>query len=291
MIKGKTIASLLGLATFVLTAGSALAQGQSGTTLSAEKTAAGFSICVGPLNQRGVEGQVCVTNGGAVATQDLMILDHVQYKSGRGQFQDLTGAWQLIVPAPLGPGETACYPYRIVFDPPAGHLFRNVATVTITNHSGWLPGGQHCPLGALCPFGPEPKVDFTVPPPQDCTSGGCTLTQGFWKNHPNQWPVSILTLGTVSYTKVELLSILGTPVRGNGLLSLAHQLIAAKLNIANGADPSAVAAAIAAADALIGSLEVPPVGGGYLDPDLTGGLTTTLDNYNKGLIGPGHCDE
>jgi hypothetical protein len=78
-------------------------------------------------------------------------------------------------------------------------------------------------------------------------------------------------------------------VVGNGLVSLAHQLIAAKLNIENGADPSAAASAIAAADALIGWLAVPPIGDDYLDPSVTSSLTQTLDDYNNGVIGPGHC--
>ncbi len=122
-----------------------------------------------------------------------------------------------------------------------------------------------------------------------CTAG-CTYTQGFWKNHPAAWPVNSLTLGSVTYTKNDLLDILGTPVQGNGLVSLAHQLIAAKLNIANGADGSVIASTIAAADALIGSLVVPPIGSGSLDPAATSALTGALDNYNKGVTGPGHCN-
>jgi len=117
----------------------------------------------------------------------------------------------------------------------------------------------------------------------------CTFTQGFWKNHASAWPVASLTLGSVSYTKAELLTILGTPVQGNGLISLAHQLIAAKLNIVQGADPSAASAAIAAADALIGGLVVPTIGVGSLAPGTTSSLTQTLDDYNNGVIGPGHC--
>jgi hypothetical protein len=120
-------------------------------------------------------------------------------------------------------------------------------------------------------------------------STNCTYTVGWWKTHTDAWPVAGLTLGTVFYTNAELLSILLQPVIGNGLVSLAHQLIAAKLNIENGADPTAAAAAIAAADALIGGLVVPPVGPGYLAPATTSGLTQTLDDYNNGVIGPGHC--
>lgn len=130
-------------------------------------------------------------------------------------------------------------------------------------------------------------ISFTV---VACPTG-CTLTQGYWKNHEEDWPVSTLTLGTVSYSQPQLLAIFDSPVAGNGLISLAHQLIAAKLNIANGASGSAIASSIAAADALIGSLVVPPVGGGSLDPSATSALVTALDNYNRGITGPGHCED
>lgn len=126
----------------------------------------------------------------------------------------------------------------------------------------------------------------------------CTFTQGYWKTHgplptgnnTNEWPVTGLTLGTVSYTDLELQSIFDKPAAGNGLISLAHQLIAAKLNIANGADGTDVAGAIAAADALIGGLVVPPVGTGSLTNSATSALNATLTSYNEGAIGPGHCE-
>jgi len=116
-----------------------------------------------------------------------------------------------------------------------------------------------------------------------------TLTQGYWKSHPEAWPVTSLTLGAVSYTHTQLLQILHTPVSGNGLIALAHQLIAAKLNVASGANPSAISSTIVAADALIGSLVVPPVGTGFLKPSVTSAHVRTLDDWNNGVIGPGHC--
>jgi hypothetical protein len=142
---------------------------------------------------------------------------------------------------------------------------------------------------------------FSAPTPFDIICQ-CTFTQGYWKTHgpdasgnnDNEWPAAVLSggmlLGTVLYTADQLQDIFDTPpVGGNGLISLAHQLIAAKLNVANGVDGSAVASAIAAADALIGSLVIPPVGSDSLASSATGALTTELDNYNKGLTGPGHC--
>jgi cysteine-rich repeat protein len=116
----------------------------------------------------------------------------------------------------------------------------------------------------------------------------CTLTQGYWKNHPDAWPVGSLTLGSRTYTKAELLVILKTPVKGNGLIMLAHQLIAAKLNIAAGADGTSIDATIAAADALIGNLEI---GVDTLKPRDVSALNDTLDAFNNGNIGPGHCDD
>lgn len=168
----------------------AAAQGQSGTTLSASKTATGFwerrieydwtiAKSVAPTNievkpgesgwvtynivvtrttvsdteKIGVRGDICVTNGGAVTTENLKLVDQVEFKAGPGQFQPLGGASQTITPAQLSPGESQCYPYEIVFSPVAGAQYRNSVQVTITNHSGHL--GQE--------FGPNPKADFSLP--------------------------------------------------------------------------------------------------------------------------------
>lgn len=119
----------------------------------------------------------------------------------------------------------------------------------------------------------------------------CTLTQGYWKNHPDAWPVSTLKLGSVSYTKVELIAILKAPVKGNGLIQIAHQLIAAKLNVAAGASDADVKAAIDQADALIGSLVCPPKGEGKLATGQTSDLNGKLGAFNEGNIGPGHCGD
>jgi len=137
------------------------------------------------------------------------------------------------------------------------------------------------------------NIAYNATPP--CS--GCTYTQGWYKNHEG-WPTlptGGLVLGNLNntYTKAQLDSILDTPVRGNGLISLAHQLITAKLNILRGAcSTTAVTNAITAADALIGGLRIPPVGSGYIDPALTSALTEILDQYNNGLApnGPSHCD-
>src|SRR3954465_8074687 len=122
------------------------------------------------------------------------------------------------------------------------------------------------------------------------TPGVCVRGQGFWKNHADQWPVTELQLGNVTYTQQQLLDILHEPVRGNGLLILAHQLIAAKLNIAAGADSSCIQETIAEADALIGDLVIPPVGNGYIAPRDAAPLAGILGRFNEGGMCAPSCD-
>jgi hypothetical protein len=176
----------LGVMAFAL-ATNTQAQGQAGTTLSAEKTAAGFwerrvdweisksaypdmlelscngsgevtytiTVTKGVVSDiYGVQGKICVTNGGDRWTENLKLVDQVEYKTGAGQFQPLEGASQTIIPSEqLAPGETKCYDYKIAFTPVAGASYRNSVKVTITNHSGYL--GKE--------FGPEPKAGFSLP--------------------------------------------------------------------------------------------------------------------------------
>ena len=79
----------------------------------------------------------------------------------------------------------------------------------------------------------------------------CPRTQGFWKTHPDVWPVGELRLGDDAYTADELLELLWTRPRGDASLILAHQLIAAELNLAARVDGSEVQDAIAAAHSLL----------------------------------------
>lgn len=127
----------------------------------------------------------------------------------------------------------------------------------------------------------------------DCLqpSGGCTMSLDVCRNRSDRWPVDSLRLGNRTYTKNELLAILNQPVNGNRLVRLAQELIVAKMNVAAGADPSAVSGAITQADALIGDRVVPPLGTGSLQAKYTADLHITLGRYNMGHIGPGPCQD
>jgi len=133
-----------------------------------------------------------------------------------------------------------------------------------------------------------------------CPGEQCTHTFTYWKTHGtgtchqgsnlDEWPPSALpmTLGTVVYDRDQLCASLNVPAAGNGLVSLAHQLIAAKLNMANLANACGdVQDAIAAADLLIGDKIVPPnQPQGFLHPALSGPGTLQLNAFNNG----GLCD-
>jgi hypothetical protein len=125
----------------------------------------------------------------------------------------------------------------------------------------------------------------------------CPQPQGYWKNNPAAWPASALpmTLGSQTYTKTELLTILKTRIgsgpKADASLILADQLIAAKLNIANGADePDPVPSTITNADFLLSGFN------GKLPYKVKTSSATgqamvndaaTLESYNKGLLTTG----
>lgn len=118
----------------------------------------------------------------------------------------------------------------------------------------------------------------------------CIHSRGYWRNHPNEWPVNNLTLGTVNYTKAQLLQILGQSTQGNGLVSMAKQFIATLLNVANGASPTPIQSRINQAHALIGNKVVPPIGADFLTPSSTSSTTNKFDDFNNGKIDT-HCED
>jgi hypothetical protein len=126
------------------------------------------------------------------------------------------------------------------------------------------------------------------------TSGGgplCSPAQRYWKNNPALWPVSSLVLGSQTYSKTELLKILktavGTGPKSDASLILADQPIAAKLNIANGSDPTPVSSIITDADSLLsgiaGKLPYKVKTTSSVGKAMVGGATA-LKNYNNGLL-------
>jgi hypothetical protein len=126
-----------------------------------------------------------------------------------------------------------------------------------------------------------------------CPCDGCTRTPGYWRNHPDEWPVDEITIGGVTYTKGVAIIYLQTRTAGDKSLTMFKALVAAKLNALAGADTSCIAETIAAADAWM--LENPVgsnVPGGGVDSPWRDGepLKNALDDYNNGLLCAPYCD-
>jgi hypothetical protein len=147
-------------------------EGRKGTSLAAKQSAEGFWEQDEGADWLGVRGAICVTNSGDRPTHGLAIVDTVQIKTGFGKYVDYVSQ-----PVDLGDKtvleahETSCYAYEISLAPVAGARYRNLARVTITNHSGWMPGNKNCPGQALCPYGPKPRQDFKLPKAPAITGG------------------------------------------------------------------------------------------------------------------------
>lgn len=152
---------------------------------------------------------------------------------------------------------------------------------------------EACCEGSVCDSGLVCDDGTCFVNGSSCDAGygwiACTLTLGYFKNHAC-WPLSYLQLGSRVYDFDELNSILNKMPGGNGLVSLAQQLIAAKLNLAAGADASSLGTAISDADLAIGGLVVPPVGTDWLDPVPLETLNATLNSFNSGTLGSPHCN-
>lgn len=217
---------------------------------------------------------------------------------------------------------------EVIFDSKPDEEFNECADVTDTyDGSGVLPAEICVPNDFVYPrtFGPFPEagtyvfdntacvdpigdaetecsdasVVITVPP----DGIGCTLTPGYWKTHSSYGPAphddtwagmedAGFFLSGQSYYEVLWTS----PQGGNAYYILAHAWIAANLNIANGASlPGEVEDALTAGT---GYFEA------YTPADMAGfkgknknlrqdvlDAAVVLDEYNNGILGPGHCSE
>ena len=102
--------------------------------------------------------------------------------------------------------------------------------------------------GILNGFKKQTLLWFDICEDDDCIAA---LTPGFWKTHPEAWPVDGLALGDQDYTMVELMMILWRPVRGDASIILGNHLIATKLNLLSGTTTGIIEDRVADADALL----------------------------------------
>lgn len=116
---------------------------------------------------------------------------------------------------------------------------------------------------------------------------GCTLTQGYWKNHTESWPAGYSPNAAFFASGKSWINLFNTPPKGSAYIILAHQYMAATLNLAAGASMTGIVdeAYDGATNHFNGTA---PATSAQLIA-----WSQTLDAYNNGLAGgnPGHCDD
>ncbi|MFN8574285.1 MAG: hypothetical protein U0132_19700 [Gemmatimonadaceae bacterium] len=186
---------------------------------------------------------------------------------------------------------------------PAGFTPSYMQTTII----GPLPGTIQGPIGPIASnvahgfIGGAIGELFVFTNTEIVTTPGCTYTLGYWKTHSSKGPAPYdnrwLNIGASGEdtqffsTGKSWYTVFNTaPKKGNANYILAHQYMAAKLNILAGASTTPeVDAAMQGAAAYfqgVSNMDTAPV-----DPTRSQLVTWSdlLDNYNNGLIGPGHC--
>jgi hypothetical protein len=308
-------------------------KGVNGTTLTAYKTLDICEVAPASGDTPAIWryfGEIAVWNTGAIDTVGLAIDDWIQTKVAGGQYYNIlqvpqgqisikSNPYNVTLASPLGEIQagttqtTATVFSYWVEGPALDPLYiKNVANITILNHSNYIG----------TPYGPSPKVSWTggYPPPCPQPPAGCTYTQGYWGSKPGVvWPYpynrddifysaiqinSTTNKGQVTCTPVT--DPYGVPIsltwqqvmdadvsQSQGYYQLAHQYIAAVLNIANGASvPEGIQTALDDAQAwLVANNPTACCANGSCG--IQKGIAAILDQFNNGLYpgGPVHCAE
>lgn len=153
---------------------------------------------------------------------------------------------------------------------------------------GW-PDGFGFSVGTVTLVGNDnPDTDFgffTSSPVQQPGTG----TPGYWKNHPEAWPVDSITVGGVTYTKAEAITWLGR-VGKDKTTTMLSSLVPAMLNVLIGNDDSCVSSTIAAANSWMAAAPAGygPVGSNVMASSeawsVGESLHIQMDRYNNGLL-------
>ncbi len=117
---------------------------------------------------------------------------------------------------------------------------------------------------------------------------GCEKSPGYWKNHPDAWPVDEIEIGGITYTKDDAIELMDTPVKGDKTYTLFRALVAAKLNILNGCENCEIESTIVIADDWMGrhNIGVGLKASSISWQDCGDGeyLYEILDQYNNGMF-------
>ena len=134
---------------------------------------------------------------------------------------------------------------------------------------------------------------------------GCTLTQGYWKTHSSckvksngkgpkrddTWDKLANAEETIFFLSgQDYCEVFDTEPEESKYYILAHQYIAAQLNMLSGASGTSIANAFGGATDFLSMYTPNDVSNSQDLQAKAVELGAVLDDYNNGIIGPGHCD-
>lgn len=180
----------------------------------------------------------------------------------------------------VGPGT---YDIAVQIPPGTQPSPANVGGDDIIDSDGMADGVGNSVATMTLEFGEDTDTDFGffVPPVVQPGTG----TPGYWKNHPEAWPVNEIAIGGVIYTKEQAIAWLEKPGKDK-TITMFSSLVPAKLNVLIGNDASCVSSTIASADEWMHTYG--PVGSGVDAASFAWKIGEPLhrqmDNYNNGML-------
>lgn len=192
-------------------------------------------------------------------------------ESGFYQFRDLCpGSYRILVQIPNGMQPSPAYAGGNAAqdsDGVADGVGNSVAEVTVPEF-GFV-------VNDVIDFG------FWQAPVQQPGTG----TPGYWKNHPEAWPVSEITVGGRTYTRDEAIAWMWTS-GSDKTLTMFNSLVSAMLNVKIGNDGNCVASTIESANTWMATYG--PVGSRVHASSLAWKrgepMHRLMDNYNNGML-------
>ena len=125
------------------------------------------------------------------------------------------------------------------------------------------------------------------------TNPGCG-TPGYWKNHPDAWPVDYITIGGVTYTKAQAIYLFKKADKKDMRYLMFMHLVSAKLNVTIGNSSLVIGPYIVAGEAWMATYAPAPDGLPHKDTAVSADsdawqvdgedIKDMLDDYNNGLL-------
>jgi len=151
--------------------------------------------------------------------------------------------------------------------------------ISICNN-GVLTNGQSATTVVVVGGGTSGNFGFF----QNSAANPGTGTIGYWKNHPEAWPLSIIPVGGNTYTVAQAISWFNKVGKDKTTIMFA-QLVAAMLSVKIGNDSSCVDPTIKAANAWLVTYPLGSnVAGSSYAWSVGQPLEQTLDAYNNGQL-------